>query len=250
MNINGLPNEVYSFTLKAKLFNYMRNIILTFILCFIGLVNSAQTLTVSPKILIGSGSNSGGQDFSIIVNYTTTSLTDTNYFKWRILKYNPPTAWLMSFCDPINCVAKIAVDSTGIFYIAKGKLGQMHITYTFNNTPGNDTLRVLVQSILNPAVADTFVLIANSWKTGIKESSISHEINIYPNPVKDLLSIKCASPINSTIDIYNIIGVKVKSFLNDGNLSNLNISDLKNGMYILRITSGNTIYSKTFNKVD
>ncbi|MEI8087617.1 MAG: hypothetical protein WCG93_15515, partial [Paludibacter sp.] len=183
----------------------MKNILLTFLLCFAGFISSAQTLSVNPKLLFGSGSNSGGQDYICTVTNNTTDTTDIN-FKWKILKYNPPSAWLMSFCDPVNCIASIAVGQAGNFTISKGKSGQMHITYTFNNTPGSDTLRVSIQSISNPSNADTFTLYTNSWKTGINQVSQNHTISIYPNPVKDYLNVKFIATNSSTIEIYNIIG--------------------------------------------
>lgn len=227
----------------------MKNSILTFLICLISIVGSTQTLSIYPKVLRGAGTNTGGQDFISTVTNNTTNTVDTT-FRWKILQYNPPSAWLMSFCDPINCVAKIAVDSSGIFYIAKGKSGQMHITYTFNNVAGADTLRFAIQSLLTPSSVDTLTMYASSWRTGVKEVANSNEVSIYPNPAKDILNVKLNSPLNSTIEIYNVIGVKIKTFSTDGSLSKLNIADLKNGMYILRVIDGNSTYSKTFNKTE
>ena len=226
----------------------MRNIIFTILLCSASFFAIAQTLSISPKVLQGQGANSGGQDYICTVSNNTL---DSN-FKWKILKYNPPANWLMSFCDPINCIASISVGQSGSFIIPKGKSGQMHITYTFNNTPGSDVLQVTIFSIANPSIADTFILYTNSWQTGINEVNQNSAINIYPNPVKETIHLKytTASMSPANIDIYNIIGVKVKTLLYDGSSTDINIADLKNGMYILRISDGNNTYSKTFNKAD
>lgn len=227
-------------------------ILLITLVCLSVLLGSAQTFILSPKVIYGSGSNSGSQDYKSTVTNNATSNNDTT-FSWKILKYNPPTAWAMSFCDPMRCIGVIDTGMSLSFYISKGKSGQMHITYLFNDTPGSDTLKVSIQSVLNPSNIDTFTLYTNSWKTGVNEvSSTNNNIGIYPNPVKDFINLKYTSISSSQIkvDIYNIIGAKVKTFLVDGNLSNLNVSELKNGMYILRVIDGNNSYSKTFNKTE
>ena len=61
----------------------------------------------------------------------------------------------------------------------------------------------------------------------------SRQIMIYPNPAKEIVSIKNADKIKS-IDIYETTGRKVRSVkLED---DNINVSDLKSGNYYLEIT--------------
>ena len=224
----------------------MKNILLTIFLCLGGVHAFSQTFTLTPKVSFGSTANSGGTEFFCTVKNNTTINTDTT-FRWNILKYSPPSGWQISFCDPINCYAAISLGTNHDFTISKGGSGQMHITYLFNNTAGWDTLKVLIMSLVSSSY-DTVTFISNAWKTAVRETSTLNDVSFYPNPVKDLLNVKFASNASSVIDIYNIIGVKVKSFVPEGNISKLNVADLKNGMYILRITDGKNTYSKTFNK--
>ncbi len=65
-------------------------------------------------------------------------------------------------------------------------------------------------------------------------------IEIYPNPAKDLLNIK-TDESNFTIDIYNSIGKLVLSAENQNQIS---ISELPNGTYFLQITTKQGVYNQ------
>ena len=61
----------------------------------------------------------------------------------------------------------------------------------------------------------------------------SHGIRIYPNPVADYFKIDSRVSIRK-IEIYNLIGKRVKSQDND-RADIFDASDLRNGMYLVRI---------------
>lgn len=65
------------------------------------------------------------------------------------------------------------------------------------------------------------------------------KISVFPNPVKDNLTINSEVAIN-TVEIYNILGKKV---LSDKNVLNntLNIESLSKGIYLLKLYSDNEI---------
>ncbi len=62
----------------------------------------------------------------------------------------------------------------------------------------------------------------------------------YPNPVKDILSLKNGSVINR-VEIYNLSGAKV--WTNEINAANaeLNLSGLDTGIYVMKITAGKEV---------
>lgn len=69
-------------------------------------------------------------------------------------------------------------------------------------------------------------------------------IQLYPNPANDVLNIEMTNEVKS-IEIYNIQGQKVKS----ANKNQINVSDLANGMYMIKIEdSENGIATKKFLK--
>jgi len=66
---------------------------------------------------------------------------------------------------------------------------------------------------------------------------------VYPNPVNNLLHIKLNTAKQTQVDIYNVLGKRVisKTIYNSEIISTQNLSS---GIYILRLTQGNTTISK------
>ena len=78
---------------------------------------------------------------------------------------------------------------------------------------------------------------------------------VYPNPVKDLLTIDLHSGVAGTIQIslINILGSEVKKwdefFLSQGNQKvRLDLSQFKSGMYILKIVQQNQVRTQVLKK--
>lgn len=68
------------------------------------------------------------------------------------------------------------------------------------------------------------------------------ETNIYPNPAKDILIVDNVN--NADIYIYNTLGQMVKKITNVVGSKEINVSDLNNGMYIVRIQKGESVQTK------
>ncbi len=70
--------------------------------------------------------------------------------------------------------------------------------------------------------------------TGINYTETSQSVSIYPNPTSGLINIFNSNPENSTNEIlvFNTLGKLVKQ---SNNNDNLDLSQLKNGIYIIKI---------------
>jgi hypothetical protein len=82
--------------------------------------------------------------------------------------------------------------------------------------------------------------------TGLDENfNESQKVMVYPNPADDVLNIELVSKANiSRIEIINMQGTIVKQKQVDTNQRTLlDVSDLTNGLYIVRIFSDRGIYS-------
>jgi hypothetical protein len=66
--------------------------------------------------------------------------------------------------------------------------------------------------------------------------------------VKDRLTIKYNARETVNIEIYNVLGTKVKSIAHSGLESDVNVGDLQNGIYFIRYKNGNQMVSKPFTK--
>lgn len=77
---------------------------------------------------------------------------------------------------------------------------------------------------------------------GVDDFNISN-INIYPNPAKEVLNINLINNITTQIEIFDILGKKVfHSTLN--RTSTINLQALKTGIYIIKITQNDATISK------
>jgi hypothetical protein len=103
--------------------------------------------------------------------------------------------------------------------------GNTSNTYTLTNLTANATVTVEFKLIV-----------------GINELN-ERSLNIYPNPAKDLITVKMNTVINQ-IAILNINGQLVSTSLIYGNQGIINISELSNGMYFLRIETAKGIIMK------
>ncbi|MDD3281168.1 MAG: T9SS type A sorting domain-containing protein [Bacteroidales bacterium] len=81
------------------------------------------------------------------------------------------------------------------------------------------------------------VLFANS----ITEIA-DNKIKTYPNPVKENLYIENAE--NSNIYVYNTLGKLLKKVQHVSKTTEINVSDLSNGMYVIKIQNGTAIQTK------
>jgi hypothetical protein len=71
---------------------------------------------------------------------------------------------------------------------------------------------------------------------GISKFITDYEIKIFPNPIKDYLTIETSSNSKQYYEIINLVGVCVfSSYLNK--ISTIDVSFLLNGIYFLKISS-------------
>lgn len=78
---------------------------------------------------------------------------------------------------------------------------------------------------------------------GIKSIAANNSISIFPNPTTGLLNIN-AVEVNSSIEVYNVIGDKVytNSLVKGNNV--VDLSGLANGAYFVKLNSNNQITTK------
>ena len=75
--------------------------------------------------------------------------------------------------------------------------------------------------------------------TASTEDVFANKFSVYPNPSSDVLNIRTNEPIDK-VELYNTIGQLIVA----KKTTNINISSLKTGIYILKIYSGNRIVTK------
>ena len=78
---------------------------------------------------------------------------------------------------------------------------------------------------------------------------------VYPNPLKDFITIELRTEVSGTVvvSLFNILGTEVKKwdkfFLNQGDQKlKLDLSQFKNGVYILKITKEDQVRTQVLKK--
>jgi hypothetical protein len=224
----------------------MKKLLLYFaaILCIQSAI--AQNISFSPKVSKGQGPTSFFQ--LVAISNLTNNSTDS-LFEWVVTEISATNGWEFGMCDPTNCVTDMKVGTKGDFILGPGKTGEFKGDFVINSKSGTGSGKVACYSKSNPNITDTIEFQLNAWTTAVKENhNVNREFNFYPNPAKDRLVVKFNSRENISIDIYNVLGSKVKSFTHSGMESEVNISELQNGLYFIRFKDGSQTVSKPFTK--
>jgi len=86
----------------------------------------------------------------------------------------------------------------------------------------------------------TYVIRANiTFNSGVNNTVATSEINIYPNPTTGLLNVTNAK--DATINVYNTVGALVKTV---SNTNTVDLSDVQNGTYIVKVITNNNVVVK------
>ena len=77
--------------------------------------------------------------------------------------------------------------------------------------------------------------------TGVGEQTALSGLHVYPNPTSGELSIASNNTLNKTIEVMDITGKVISLSTSNLEVVKLNIKDLSNGIYYVRIQSNNTV---------
>jgi hypothetical protein len=185
------------------------------------------------------------------------TLKGNTYGSWKVSTFTAFIDWNQNgILDNENEIYKVGFvkGSTGVDNLS----AELNITVPENAVIGNTRMRLL--KVNSPS---TFAMF---WPTGpcgaysngqvedytlnVKESLATNEnsldkVQLYPNPVKDVLTVNSGKKVNS-IAVYNTAGQLVKT-VQDSN--SVNLSSLSSGVYVvITDVGGKTETSKVIKK--
>lgn len=211
----------------------------------------AQSFTLLPRVSKVQGASTKNI-IEANVNFTNLS-SDANdtLFNYEVIDVVMPSTWTLSNCDPFKCLEGSGVIGFKSNFVIKNILGNnsgyFKVDFSPNGAPGNGSTKIVVKSAKN-AFADTIFVEAKVWGVSVKEVKQNKDFSFYPNPAKDELVVKYFSKETFQVEIYNILGNKVKTFSLNGGQANVNIEELSNGIYFMRFKDDEKVISKTFTK--
>ena len=94
----------------------------------------------------------------------------------------------------------------------------------------------------NEPVATNTVLNTIAIPSGINEINNMTLLRVYPNPAKDKLIVTISNSGNSTIVITDVLGKMVSKIKTAEMQTQINVSDLQDGIYFIKLTQNNASY--------
>lgn len=104
-----------------------------------------------------------------------------------------------------------------------------YFAYTFTKTGVTD-----YENEANPSMVGK-VTVVN--KLSIEEKFVKN-LNFYPNPVKNYLTISSQFKINN-YQVYNVLGSLVAEGKGSGKTTTINMTELNSGLYFIKVISNN-----------
>lgn len=182
-------------------------------------MNGASVVTIDPQAPEVPGEPNGPDQ-------VYTGSTPTSDFTTTGGNYATTYAWNIS---PTDAGTIGGISTTG--------------TVTWNQTyAGNAIIRVQGVNACGGGSYSNEFNVTVDVGVGIHETSQTKMITIFPNPAKGMVTIIPVKPITADITIMNSMGetvMNLSSVMLNGNLP-VNISQLRSGVYLLRISSGDT----------
>jgi len=115
----------------------------------------------------------------------------------------------------------------------------------FNLSSG--TYVVIITDSHGCSVNDTITVIKI---TGIDASGFGQRISIFPNPVRQILTIACADPLSAEITVTDLLGRNLIVVQMDGETQRkLDVSALPSGDYLVKIKAGTHWLTAKINKL-
>ena len=179
--------------------------------------------------------------------------------------------WKINSCDNNNnrlqsaAPFAVAMDKYTFTFYVKGTPGQVVNAWFFNTVNVNPnegnyvivgtgwekvvqtfdmpaaasiTARIRLQTVDSSIKVDDVSLFLTS-SLGVGRFSNAENMELYPNPVKDVLTIQTSSSIKK-MEVFNMLGQKV---MTKEQTNFINVKELNSGTYILNVVSNNGVVS-------
>jgi hypothetical protein len=214
----------------------------------------AQIIAFSNDTTVANGYSN---DYEIIANCYIDNLTNTDQtIVWKRITNNLSNGWTSSVCDKNACWSYNT--DTKTFILPASRSEKLNINFYPNNNIGNGTVEIIafVQGDSSNTVIRGLFKASAEQSTSISNVKKNFIVNVYPNPVKDIMMIKgLPDNQNFKLEIYSILGTKVSSYnltagTSQGGTYEIDLLDLPKGVYMIRILDKNMnlVFNKSISK--
>lgn len=203
-------------------------------------------------------------DYELLIAHVKNLTSDPLTLQWQLLTDSTahPEGWVViGICDNIVCRAPYSdfyygeTQTTNPIEPGDSSLLELRVYAPVSSPDGIGTMKVLVSSNdIGSAQSDTAVYILEKGGTRIDLIPVSdNRVNLYPNPAHTEITLYIDRNLQaSRVEVYNIIGRKFHGvdLSTSSELTKLPISQLSNGIYMLRVLdeTGKIITTRKFTK--
>ena len=126
---------------------------------------------------------------------------------------------------------------------------EVQLHFMSDKSVGDGEVKLRFDEVGQPSMEITYIAAAHPVSV---VPVANPEIKFYPNPANEYITVELAEVNRSAqVEVYNIIGKKLKSFVVNevGTSFNIELSDLPKGAYFLRLKQDNLVQTKKFQKI-
>lgn len=197
---------------------------------------SAQTYTINPNdTLVVSAPYNTLSIYDIFQDNITSSPID---LAWTLVSNNLVAGWDYSLCDLGHCYTGLP-SSGQMDPVPVSGQGFLGLNVDPGSISGTGFVRIYVYDLTAPGDGDTLTWIV-STTVGIDEQNSLLQVNLFPNPATDYITVQSSVSGVETIEITitDVTGRTVgASVSNIGSQYLVNIAELPAGNYILRCST-------------
>ncbi len=197
----------------------------------------AQSFTeqTNDTTLFGSASMSDFYGDVDISNNTGSSVQ----MVWMLDTASLPGGWQFSMCDQSNCHP---IGVTQDLWWLPGPGGYLNIHFYPNGNDGEGFVKLHVYDYNNPTDETWITFRGTTLSNGLVENSLE-KVKAYPNPCINQTTIS-GIPIGSYYTITDLLGKEVANGATTTDTQLVDLSNIRSGVYLLSVTSGNMRVSK------
>jgi PKD repeat protein len=199
-------------------------------------VTSQGTGAAALKVWDDGGA--GGSPNTVLFNQaTTTGAFSANLNQLISVPVSPAVAITGDFFIGYDHASTPVDGDSLVMGIANGTAG--------NQTWANETGGWIDLSAYNVDYKGTVIAVVCDVSTGEKEllGDLTN-IMVYPNPSIGTINIALTEKVNSTVSIYNMLGEEVFTTTKNTQMFNVDMNNQPNGVYFVKIKSGDAVTTK------
>lgn len=215
--------------------------------------SGSSSLRLETKSFPFSGITPGTVNYGALESFTPFSSRPTSVDIWY--KYSPSgtdTALFLVMLTKWNNITQQRDDVGSVFYTPVSSTTisgsfTIPVSYLSALTPDSVFVQISSSGSKNPPLGTVLWVDDvnfNYSTTGLNSNKLDEKVSVYPNPTKSSLTVNSDFGINKMFLINQFGEILLSETKNNTEKFSLDIEDLENGMYVLKIISGEKIITK------